>query len=61
MKPGFDRIPRLDFNRLAVEHNLPLFWRADANLDGSLQPNELAINGIAIRYVPSCISAKTSW
>jgi len=41
--PGFNRIPRLDFNRLAVEHNLPLFWRADTNLDGTLQPNELVI------------------
>jgi hypothetical protein len=42
-KRGFDRISRLDFNRLAVEHNLPLFWRADTNADGTLQPDELAI------------------
>jgi len=42
-KSGFDRLSRLDFNRLAVEHNLPFFWRADANLDGVLQPKELAI------------------
>jgi len=40
---SFDRIPRLDFNRLAVEHNLPLFWRADSNADGTLQPKELSI------------------
>ena len=40
---SFDRIPRLDFNRLAVEHNLPLFWRADSNADDTLQPKELSI------------------
>jgi hypothetical protein len=39
----FSRVPRLDFNRLAVEHNLPLFWRSDANADGTLQPKELAV------------------
>jgi hypothetical protein len=42
-KSGFDRISRLDFNRLAVEHNLPFFWRADSNMDGTLQAKELAI------------------
>lgn len=39
----FAGMPRLDFNRLAVEHNLPFFWRSDSNADGALQPNELAI------------------
>jgi len=48
--PGFDRITRLDFNRLAVEHNLPLFWRADANADGSLQPKELVITWSSAAY-----------
>ncbi|MEI9953533.1 MAG: hypothetical protein WDO74_32265 [Pseudomonadota bacterium] len=33
----------MDFNRLAVEHNLPFFWRTDANADGALQAQELAI------------------
>ncbi|MEI9941071.1 MAG: hypothetical protein WDO69_27965 [Pseudomonadota bacterium] len=42
-EPRFDRISRLDFNRLAVEHNLPFFWRADANSDGGLQAKELAV------------------
>jgi hypothetical protein len=42
-KVGFDRLPRLDFNRLAAEHNLPFFWRTDANSDGTLQSKELAI------------------
>jgi len=40
---AFNRIPRLDFNRLAVEHNLPFFWRSDANSDGTLQAKELVI------------------
>ena len=42
-QPRYDRLPRLDFNRLAVERNLPFFWRADANLDGTLQANELVL------------------
>jgi hypothetical protein len=42
-KPGFDRIARLDFNRLAVERDLPFFWRTDANANGTLEPSELAI------------------
>jgi hypothetical protein len=39
----FARIPRLEFNRLAVEHDLPFFWRSDLNADGTLQPNEFVI------------------
>ena len=42
-KSGYDRVPRADFNRLAVEYNLPLFWRNDANADSALQPSELSI------------------
>jgi len=42
-KTGFDRLSRLDFNRLAVEHNLPFFWRTDANSDGTLQATELVL------------------
>ncbi|HEY3252980.1 MAG TPA: hypothetical protein VGJ91_03495 [Polyangiaceae bacterium] len=42
-EPGFQRLARLDFNRLAIEHNLPFFWRSDANSDGTLQPKELVI------------------
>jgi len=38
-----NRLARLDFNRRAVELNLPLFWRSDANNDGVLDPNELAV------------------
>jgi len=43
VKTGFDRISRLDFNRLAVEHHLPFFWRTDTNADGTLQAQELAV------------------
>src|SRR4051794_3220874 len=39
----FSRVPRFTFNRLAVEHNLPFFWRSDSNSDGTLQPNELVV------------------
>lgn len=38
-----DRLSRLDFNRRAAELNLPIFWRADANSDGALEPGELAV------------------
>jgi hypothetical protein len=39
----FDRIERLAFNRRAVELDLPLFWRSDANGDKTLDPAELAV------------------
>ncbi len=39
----FDRVPRLVFNQLAAELALPLFWRADANQNGALEPAELAV------------------
>lgn len=41
--PDFSRIPRLEFNTLAAESNLPLFWREDANHNGVLEPSELDI------------------
>ncbi|HVV82265.1 MAG TPA: hypothetical protein VHE35_04270, partial [Kofleriaceae bacterium] len=34
-------LSRADFNRLAAEHALPLFWRADADGDHDLDPDEL--------------------
>lgn len=33
----------MDFNRRAVERDLPMFWRADANGDRALQPSELSV------------------
>jgi hypothetical protein len=39
----YDRIARRDFNRLAAQSYLPLFWRADADNDGRIGPTELAV------------------
>lgn len=41
--PKLDAIPRLEFNRLAAELDLPLFWSADANKSGAVDPDELAV------------------
>lgn len=43
-KPVFDKVPRADFNRLAVELAEPLFWTSDANHDGALDPDELEVS-----------------
>ncbi|XXX82203.1 hypothetical protein WMF30_25935 [Sorangium sp. So ce134] len=40
--PRFDQIPRLDFNRIAVELDLPLFWVADRNSSGAVEPDEVS-------------------
>lgn len=37
-----DQLPRMDWNRVATELALPIYWTEDANQDGDLQPNELA-------------------
>jgi hypothetical protein len=42
-KRTFDKLPRLDFNRRAAERYLNVFWRVDANKNGALDPDELAI------------------
>lgn len=39
----FDALSRDEFNRRAAAHFLPLFWRADANHDGTIEPNEIAV------------------
>lgn len=36
------KVPRMDFNRLAVQLNLPVYWIADKNSDGTIQPDETA-------------------
>jgi hypothetical protein len=38
---AYDRIARADFNRRAAEQALPLFWRADANGNKAIDPDEL--------------------
>jgi hypothetical protein len=40
---AYNAIGRVDFNRRAAEEFLPLFWSEDANKDGTLQPEELAV------------------
>ncbi|MDF2697224.1 MAG: Nudix hydrolase 3 [Labilithrix sp.] len=41
--PKLDKLSREEFNRLAPELALPLFWKEDANKDGALDPSELAV------------------
>ena len=38
-----DKLTRGDFNRLAAELALPLFWAEDKNKDGAIDPDELAV------------------
>ncbi len=38
----YGTLKRPDFNRLAVRQNLPLYWRADDDGDGSVDPAEVA-------------------
>jgi hypothetical protein len=38
-----DAIPRLEMNRMAAELDLPLFWIADTNGDGALEPDEVGV------------------
>jgi hypothetical protein len=42
-KPKLDAVPRKDFNRVAAELALPLFWIEDKNHDGALDPDELGV------------------
>jgi hypothetical protein len=40
--PVYNRVGRHDFNRAAVRLDLPLFWVADDNGNGAVEPNEVA-------------------
>lgn len=42
-KPSFSGLTRDAFNFAAQENYLPLFWRADANGNGAVDPDELAV------------------
>src|SRR5579864_2965814 len=42
-QPRLDAIPRLDFNRIAAELDLPLFWIADTHHTGAIEPDTLAV------------------
>jgi hypothetical protein len=39
---SYDKLTRVDFNRLAVRENLPLYWIADTDKDKSVDPDEVA-------------------
>lgn len=39
----YDKLARLDFNRRAAERFQNVFWRTDANQNGALDPDELAV------------------
>ena len=39
--PSYAGLPRLRFNQLAMRLNLPLFWAADADEDGAVDPDEV--------------------
>ena len=45
----YDAMPRADFNRWAVRTNTPVYWIADGDGDGALDPDEVA----ALRFYPS--------
>ncbi len=40
--PAFDRIARMDFNRIAVQQNLPVYWIADRDQDKTIDADEIA-------------------
>ncbi|MFL5320345.1 MAG: hypothetical protein ACJ790_11865 [Myxococcaceae bacterium] len=42
-KPTYSGLSRDQFNFAAQEHYQPLFWRADANGNGAIDPDELAV------------------
>jgi len=49
-----DAVDRASFNRLAARLNLPLYWTADANKNGTIEPNETA----TLLFYPGSASAK---
>lgn len=47
-RPALDRVPRLEYNRIAFELALPVFWIADTNKSGAVDPDEVStVWGIA--------------
>ncbi len=38
---AYGQLPRLRFNQLAMQLDLPLFWAADADEDGAIDPDEV--------------------
>lgn len=57
--PKYDKIQRADFNRIAAELALPMFWIADANDNKSLDPEELAVYwGLGSAVLGQYVAAK---
>jgi hypothetical protein len=50
-----DRVERLAFNRAAVRLNLPIYWTADPDKNGAIEPGEIA----SLLFYPS--SATAHW
>lgn len=42
-KTGFARVARLNFNRIAAELALPIFWSQDTNKNGVVEPDEVSV------------------
>lgn len=42
-KAKLDKVPREAFNAIAADLNLPLFWTADTNKNGALEPDEVDV------------------
>ena len=49
---GLPKISRADFNRLAVQQGLPLFWLGDPDEDGVPAPGEVAFIGLGVSAAP---------
>ncbi len=47
--PSYAGLPRLRFNQMAMQLNLPLFWVADVDEDGAVDPDEVR----ALLFYPS--------
>jgi hypothetical protein len=49
---GVPALPRIEFNRLAIQAGSPLFWVADRNTNGLIEPDELAGTGRGTPLLP---------
>ena len=49
---GLPALSRDDFNRLAVDAGVPLFWKADSNKSGTVEPGELIPVGAGAALSP---------
>ncbi len=47
-RSAYDQLPRLRFNQLAVQSNVPVFWAADSDGDGAIDADEVR----SLRFYP---------